>query len=67
MASGLKDPVLFLQQLRSLLRCGFAPQPGTAGEGPGIAAAEAHICSLAQELPYTLGAAKSKIKNCPVW
>ena len=31
MAQEVKDPALSLQQLGSLLRCGFNPQPGVVG------------------------------------
>ena len=41
MVQWAKDLALSLQQLRSLLRQGFNPQPGAVGEGSRIAAAVA--------------------------
>ena len=39
MAQRVKDPGLFLQQLRSLQRFRFDPQPGTVSKLSGTAAA----------------------------
>ena len=39
------------QQLGSLQRCGFNPQPDDVGEGSGVATAVAQIPSLAWEHP----------------
>ena len=58
-----------LQHLWSLQRRGFNPQPGTVGEGSGVAtvvvlvAAAAWIQPLAWELPYGVGATIKKKKK----
>ena len=77
MAQRVKDPGLFLQQLRSLQRFRFDPQPGTVSKLSGTAAAVVEgtaapqILSLVWEISYAVSVAIKKKKVyrivCNLW
>ena len=54
----VKDQSLSLQQLRSMLRYGFNPQPGAVGCGSGVAATVTWTPTLAQHQAGVAGGKK---------